>query len=641
MPSIRKTYASFAFVALAAGCSAAPTGPSATEAPARVEAIPTSSTSSVTPLAATLSKEGWRRAMSKTPLPKAEGCFFAAPMSTVWEEVPCGPPVNNPYPPAHGPTGGSPGPLAGNDSSGDLMSAVPSTITWAEGSFPVVIGAANIDSGGVANTYTLQLDSNRFDTPECNGINGCQGWQQFVYDAAEQALFIQYWLVGFGNNCPSGWKGFEGDCYRSSSTVPIADQPISRLGELAVMGVTGGYDAVYLWIEDIGLYTTSKKSVLGLNAGWTSSEFNIFGEGTSGPIAAFTSPTTLQVQLVTDSLPTTGITRAPACQAGSTAFEANNLTMISTPSSCCQLGGESQGIQFTESNIPGQQPLPCPGYVSPPTQHGFMITSDTSQSLAVSSVGGVVQLSNSCTTSKPECTWSYVNGMLLSDLNEGLAINAYGGAQQGTKLLLVHGCNPSLTDCTWTYSHGEFLSDTNPQLAVNSYGGAKNGTQLELVNGCNPSLTDCTFSLHNVMLASAGDTGFNVDAYEGAKNLSPLLLSSTCTPALPGQVLSTDCTFSFHQGMITSDTNSALSWNAYGGAGNLNPVELVNVCSSGISTCTWTWSHGEIITDSSPVGSPLVVNQYGGVGMLTPLKIVYGCNTGLSTCVFDGLYGKN
>src|SRR5271165_4169448 len=87
-------------------------------------------------------------------------------------------------------------------------------------------------------------------------------------------------------------------------------------------------------------------------------------------------------------------------------------------------------------------------------------------------------------------TPALAGGMLASDTNSSLAVNAYGGAANGTVLKLVSNCTPNNPDCTWTYRNGMLLSDTNPTLAVNAYGGAADGVVLKLVDNCTPNNTD-------------------------------------------------------------------------------------------------------------------------------------------------------
>jgi hypothetical protein len=130
---------------------------------------------------------------------------------------------------------------------------------------------------------------------------------------------------------------------------------------------------------------------------------------------------------------------------------------------------------------------------------GMMLLSDTNLSLAVNAYGGAkngtpLALVNNCTPYNTDCTFTYHDGMLLSDTNPSLAVNAYGGARNGAPVKLVNNCTPDNSDCLWTFFNGEWFNATSG-LAVNAYGGAKNGTELELVNNCTPDNTDCTWGI--------------------------------------------------------------------------------------------------------------------------------------------------
>jgi hypothetical protein len=277
-------------------------------------------------------------------------------------------------------------------------------------------------------------------------------------------------------------------------------------------------------------------------------------------------------------------------------------------------------------------------------KHGFAIKSDTNPSLWVNAWGGatqgtVLKLATGCSADNTDCTWSYQNGMIVSDTDPTLAINAYGGAANGVVLKLVRGCTPSLTDCTWTYKNGEFLSDTNPNLAINAYGGAVEETTLELESACSASNTDCTWTLPNVML-SAGNSGLGsvvngvpqlaVNAYGGAQNGTALQLFDACA-------LYTDCTWTFTKGMIESDTNSSLVLSG-ADAGNGNAVKLTNGCSPTNRACTFTWSHGELLTDNAPAGTTLPVNSYGGALIGAKLVFASACTASNPDCLFPGMF---
>ena len=46
---------------------------------------------------------------------------------------------------------------------------------------------------------------------------------------------------------------------------------------------------------------------------------------------------------------------------------------------------------------------------------------------------------------------AFAGEMILSTRNPSLALNAFGGAQNGTFVRLVNNCSPSNPDCTWRW----------------------------------------------------------------------------------------------------------------------------------------------------------------------------------------------
>jgi hypothetical protein len=128
---------------------------------------------------------------------------------------------------------------------------------------------------------------------------------------------------------------------------------------------------------------------------------------------------------------------------------------------------------------------------------GMMLLSDNDyQQLAVNAYGGAkngitLKLVDNCTAYNTDCTFTYHQGMLLSDTNPSLAIKA-NGRTYGSTLVLVNNCTPSNPDCLWTFDHGEWFSASSG-LAVNAYNGARNDATLELVNNCTPDNADCTW----------------------------------------------------------------------------------------------------------------------------------------------------
>jgi hypothetical protein len=125
-------------------------------------------------------REAWRRTLLRTPRPK-KGCFAATYPETKWREVQCTTPPNRPYPPKHGisVTVGS-----GTDFSAQVTGNLH--VLTAEGSFDSAT-VTNESANGIANAYSLQLNTNFFTTTTCSTSPypaACRGWEQFVYSSS-------------------------------------------------------------------------------------------------------------------------------------------------------------------------------------------------------------------------------------------------------------------------------------------------------------------------------------------------------------------------------------------------------------------------------------------------------------------------
>ena len=344
----------FTFTALAVACSSGD--------PAGIASVPpgagSSSLGSSSPVP---SREQWRRVMSKTPLPK-EGCFDAIHPSVQWVEVPCA--TGRHSPPPHRPM--TTRTIAGSGGVRPLTSGTVSsgTISWAEGSFPSATVSGENDNG-TSNDFSLQLNTqsnltNSAITALCKSTatpSSCTGWVQFVY--WEGAAEIWYNLIGAGSKCPSSaWQNVSGSCYyEAPKTAAISTQAISNLVNMTVTGVAGGAtDTVIVTTGPGQMHAAINTSLVDLAPDWTYADFNVLGNGSYGT-ATFNSGTTLTVQLLTDSA--TGNTSAPTCGPyDSTTGESNSLTFV--PGSCCTFGGETPGIQFSESNVSGAAAQACP-----------------------------------------------------------------------------------------------------------------------------------------------------------------------------------------------------------------------------------------------------------------------------------------
>src|SRR5438034_5033759 len=100
-------------------------------------------------------RETWRKAMVRTRRPK-KGCFVASYPETRWREVPCVSPPNRPYPPREGLRPQTVG--NGIDYSGE----VTANTSQAEGSFDSVMGVTGETGNGMADSFSLQLNTNFF-----------------------------------------------------------------------------------------------------------------------------------------------------------------------------------------------------------------------------------------------------------------------------------------------------------------------------------------------------------------------------------------------------------------------------------------------------------------------------------------------
>lgn len=294
----------------------------------------------------------WRETMRGIPKPNDRGCFTASYPETIWRENPCQAPPTTPYPPASAfQTDRS---VAGPYTVGngtDYSASVTGTLSSAVGSFPVVSGLSS------ANAYSLQVNSQFFVSSLCSGAavpSVCRGWQQFVYSVSPSEVFMQYWLVNYGNvSCPSGWLSFttqppdsETSCYKSSSATSATVPQIANWGSLELKGASAsGTDEVTFYDGGGNVSATGSDSVLSLESKWDEAEFNVFGNG-NGTKVSFNAGTTFVIQTNVVN----GSTTAPSCSSAGFTLETNNLSGVG---SCCPYAGSGSvtpKIQFLESN---------------------------------------------------------------------------------------------------------------------------------------------------------------------------------------------------------------------------------------------------------------------------------------------------
>lgn len=283
-----------------------------------------------------LMQENWRETIARTGVPH-EGCFEAEFPNAVWVEASCTVAPDKVYIP-HGHGGPQ---TVGNGV--DYAATVTNLMSAAVGTFPTVTGVTS-EKDGSSNVYSIQLNSNFMSTAACNGHSGCLAWEQFVYSSQEQAAFMQYWLIDYGNSCPSGWNAYSGSCYKNSAAVSVPKQAISTLASLkmSATAVSGGNDTLVFTTPTRAYSTTGKDSVTYLATAWKQAEFNIIGDG-GGSKATFNAGSSITVKVAV----THGSTTAPTCASNAgTTGETNNLTLRS----CSGTSGATPYIQFVESN---------------------------------------------------------------------------------------------------------------------------------------------------------------------------------------------------------------------------------------------------------------------------------------------------
>jgi len=350
--------------------------------------------------------ETWRKTILKRPRPKKDACFTANYPDTQWREIPCITPPHKLYPPPR--RRGTRSETVGNGSTNDFSAEVTSgAISEAEGSF----GAASVVTGECAvqctitstsiicptnpsctgstdtNAYSLQVNTAPFyGTSACSGSpngttapNGCQGWEQFVYDS-NGGGFIQYWLLQWGPSsgssgykaCPSphgtgcvngfsnstGWceQALYGETYcvvNAVNGIPSIPEPVTKIGDYKVTAYANGAGGMSTDSVTVSVTGGQPVSAPGnnyfpdLSSTWKEVEFNVFGDG-GGDQAVFDPGTTLQV---TTSV-VNGTTNAPLCEAASFTGETNSLNLTPNPGTpvCCPYGGANPSIEFVESN---------------------------------------------------------------------------------------------------------------------------------------------------------------------------------------------------------------------------------------------------------------------------------------------------
>jgi hypothetical protein len=204
-----------------------------------------------------------------------------------------------------------------------------------------------------ANEYSLQINTNaNSQTHAClGGAAGCTVWQQFIYatDVETQgtaAVFMQYWLLGYGVSCPVGYTSDGGgSCFKNSTFCSMADVPVTSLGNSKLTGTADefGNDTVSFVNGTQACSVTAADSVLSIGTVWNESEFNVIGDA-GGSDATFNGGAAITVNVAAQY----GSSAAPTCASNAgTTGETNNLVL----GPCTATGGAMPSIQFEETSF--------------------------------------------------------------------------------------------------------------------------------------------------------------------------------------------------------------------------------------------------------------------------------------------------
>ena len=310
--------------------------------------------------------DNWRSMMLGAPKPE-NACLVASYPERRWREIPCVKAPNEPLVPAHGFRRATVG------NGVDYSAEVTGHVTDAEGWFHNITGVKSESSQGVANGYSLQINTQFFTTTTCKTLKSpdpnCQGWEQFVYRSDAVGTYIQYWLLNFGPKgtmCPSGWtsfhfpKGTEIYCYINSAETPTPLEPITSLGNLILEGFAytpsrdSDFGALFLRNTGAFYFVNGSNWFPDLYAQWQEAEFNVFGN-CCGDEAKFNTGSTIGVRTQVDS----GTSNAPTCDGPNGGFtgETNNLFLTGTSRKWPKK--EYPAIIFTESNAAHRTQASC------------------------------------------------------------------------------------------------------------------------------------------------------------------------------------------------------------------------------------------------------------------------------------------
>jgi len=300
-------------------------------------------------------RKDWALSMHKKSAPR-KGCFTVAYPSTEWKEVTCVKAPNIPSIPRHGPRPA----VVGNGN--DVSAQAPSGhISQAIGRFENVTNVTS-ESGpianagpSIANTYTLQINSDQPNTGTCPGTPaaGCTPWEQWIFwntPGTTSTASTQYWLIGYGPTCPTGqgWIQYGNSCYKNSTNAVqvMPNQSITNMANWILSGTaTATGDSITMTSGTAG-GTTNGDNVVAASTFWTIAEFNMFGYGADNSGNGGTASLNAGASSNARTEIIYGDNKPPNCSARGFTAEMNNLSFGPTAPAATQPG---PAVIFSES----------------------------------------------------------------------------------------------------------------------------------------------------------------------------------------------------------------------------------------------------------------------------------------------------
>lgn len=290
------------------------------------------------PAASPNSVAAWQAAIGQVSSP-GRGCFSASFPNLQWHATTCKTVTERPMAPATQTRRMKPARPNTIGNGFDYSAQVAGTIFQATGSFTNVSSTISetgqVDDSGpqLANTFTLQLNTQTFTTTTCSGSSNpsdCTGWQQFIYETDDNALYMQYWLLGYAATCPAGWNTFGSDCYTNSPGATNSATAVTAKGlanvKLEGTAFSGGNDAVTLVDGTTATQASNADTKLNLSKSWDTTEWGVFGDAGGGE-ANFASGSNLIAKTTLGS----SSASAPSCVVEGFTGETNNLNLAKTP----------------------------------------------------------------------------------------------------------------------------------------------------------------------------------------------------------------------------------------------------------------------------------------------------------------------